>query len=201
MYDDNHRTYHLIRPTFVELWSNTPYGKLSVTDIAEKSGVSRQTFYLHHSSKEELALSFLDDIFDIFFTAVEPIADKNNSQLILQALFETYRDNIDKWDVVSRCNIGESVRKRYRRYVSRLMGSIIRRSQADFSDSFYIDCLVSHLAASSYDLAKLWIDSGMIKTAEEMGRINWLLIHCQLPELVLELESLSQEIDKTVYEL
>jgi AcrR family transcriptional regulator len=47
----------------VQLLKEKPISKISVTDITEKAGVSRMSYYRNYSSKEEILTDHLDEIF------------------------------------------------------------------------------------------------------------------------------------------
>lgn len=196
MAKDNNDTRELIRRTIIDLMEEMPYEKISVIDIAKKTNVSRQTFYVHFSSKEELALSFLDDIFYDFFDIVEPESDRNSNQFIFETLYEIHKNNERNWNVVMSCNISAAVNDRYSSYVRRFLGNIIRKIDAKFDSTFYVDSIIAHLAGSSLNLMQLWMEKDMPVSAAEMAKINLLLLHRNLPSLIRDMKGLSDNYSK-----
>src|SRR5882757_3048006 len=58
------RTRRQLQQALLQLLRDEPLSKITISQIAARADVSRQAFYLHFSSKEELLLSHIDDVFD-----------------------------------------------------------------------------------------------------------------------------------------
>jgi AcrR family transcriptional regulator len=58
------------------LMDEMPYDKITVSDITEKAGVARQTFYRNYSGKDDIALQYLDSIFNNNFLRIKNIRDE-----------------------------------------------------------------------------------------------------------------------------
>ena len=48
------RTRSAIREAFVALMQNKEYAAITVTDISERAGINRKTFYAHYDSVDDL---------------------------------------------------------------------------------------------------------------------------------------------------
>lgn len=184
-------TRELMRRAFVDLLEEVPYEKISVIDIAKQTGVSRQTFYVHFTSKKELALSFLDDMFYDFFDVIEPSLDRNDNQFLLETIYQSSKDNADKWNVVVACNIEAAVKVRYASYVRRLIGNVIRKTDAKLDDTFYVDCIIAHVAGTGLNLLQLWMAEGMPAEPTQMAKIHRLLLRQHHPGLVKDIKVLT----------
>ena len=57
------RTKNAIRRSFIELLAERPFDKISVRDIAERSEVTRNTFYYYYTDIYALAEDFDGDVF------------------------------------------------------------------------------------------------------------------------------------------
>jgi len=187
--------YNNIRKEFLYLLSISGYQKIKVKDIALKSGVSRQTFYANFPSKDELALSFLDDIFDDFFSLIEDIAHQNNNYsyaIILTHLYKTYEKHEKRLKIIFTLEISENIQRRFKNYVSRYIGSIMRKNFDDFSDPFYVDCLIGNMASTALSLAKIWIEKGMPISANKISELHLSLLRTDLPTLIKEISKISK---------
>ncbi len=78
------RSKRRITEALLELMEKTPFSKISIKDIVEVAGLTRQTFYHNFETKEEVLLSCLDDHFNRY----------------LQYLLNR---NIDNWEDVICC--------------------------------------------------------------------------------------------------
>ena len=58
------RSREWMTAALLELIREKPYEKISITDITDRAGLSRPTFYLHYQSKDDILISHLDSLFD-----------------------------------------------------------------------------------------------------------------------------------------
>lgn len=65
------KTRQSIKNAFMQLTLNKEAGKLSVTDITEKAGINRSTFYLHYADVKSIA----EDIDKEFAKVIEKCLD------------------------------------------------------------------------------------------------------------------------------
>ena len=61
------KTRHLIYTAFASVLKQKGYGKMTVEDILQASGVSRSTFYTHFKTKEDVLDSISANIFEHVF--------------------------------------------------------------------------------------------------------------------------------------
>ena len=74
------RTKNAIRRSFIELLAERPFDKISVRDIAERSEVTRNTFYYYYTDIYALAE-------DVFETEIERLSESANSYESWQKAF------------------------------------------------------------------------------------------------------------------
>lgn len=58
------KTKRAIRNAFIELVKEKGYNNMSVSDIAERAEINRNTFYLHYESKDQLVESLIKDLLE-----------------------------------------------------------------------------------------------------------------------------------------
>jgi len=56
-----------MRSSLFDLITEKEYKKISITEITDRAGLSRTTFYLHYKSKEEILVEFFSEIFNSIF--------------------------------------------------------------------------------------------------------------------------------------
>ena len=66
------RSRQWMQAALLELLAEQPYSQIQVAEITQRAGIARPTFYLHYRSKDELLLSYLDEIFAQFYAEIEP---------------------------------------------------------------------------------------------------------------------------------
>ena len=63
----------------MQLLEDKPLSAISVTELTEKAGVSRMTYYRNYQSKEEIFQDYLDDIVDSYRSDVASWPSRGNS--------------------------------------------------------------------------------------------------------------------------
>jgi AcrR family transcriptional regulator len=74
------RTKEKIKKAFILLLSDFPYEKINVTDIAERAGINRVTYYTHYCDKEELVKDIV--------TNFSQTCSRNAKELIMKNHFD-----------------------------------------------------------------------------------------------------------------
>ncbi len=60
--DHNRMARERIVAALTELMSTRDYASITITEITQKAGVSRMTYYRNYSSKEDILRKFMDDV-------------------------------------------------------------------------------------------------------------------------------------------
>ena len=69
------RTRTAIRQAFEDLLAEKNADRIKVTDLAEKAGINRKTFYLHYETIEALFEEIVRELMDEFFSVYETTPD------------------------------------------------------------------------------------------------------------------------------
>lgn len=87
--DHNRAARERIVAALTELMSTQDYATITITQITQKAGVSRMTYYRNYSSKEDILRKFMDDVGDcIHAKIVDQVLHKDAYQYYY-TLFET----------------------------------------------------------------------------------------------------------------
>ena len=84
------RTRALLQNSLLDLLQKKRLAKIQIKEITEHADLSRQAFYLHFDSKEELLFSYLDDV----FAQIHQVIERHlKTQLTIEAFaVATYRN-------------------------------------------------------------------------------------------------------------
>ena len=77
------RTCSWILEAILLLIDEKPYESITVSDITNKAGIARQTFYRNYKDKDEVIIQYFKNIFNSELITVENINDKNKYENIL----------------------------------------------------------------------------------------------------------------------
>ncbi len=69
------RTIASIRKSFFELVIERDYNDISITDLTERAGINRKTFYLHYAGLEDLVREIEEEVIEEILKTVGPAAE------------------------------------------------------------------------------------------------------------------------------
>lgn len=78
------------------LLDEMPYDKITVSDITEKAGVARQTFYRNYTSKDDVVLQYLESVFTNSLTMKITRDENNRNTLIITLSFKRLLEHKQK---------------------------------------------------------------------------------------------------------
>lgn len=84
----------------MQLLKDKPLSAISISELTNKAGVSRMTYYRNYQSKEEIFLSYLDDLVDLYREDANkrPVSEHYydmNSLVRCFTYFRKYKDFLD----------------------------------------------------------------------------------------------------------
>ena len=88
------RTEKLIRQAFLQLLKSKPYEKIKINEIIELAEISRNAFYLHYYSKDELLDSLVDAYVKSFTEGQNKVLQKYPRPRPLESATECLREII-----------------------------------------------------------------------------------------------------------
>lgn len=153
----------------LELMLTENYPQITISQICDRAGISRKSFYRYFSSKEGCLYALLDHA--IFDGAAYYIPDHrigHSNQLIYQRFFSYWKQNAPLLDALDRNSMGQLLAERVLAYTvqeEREFRSFFRE-QADESSErsiFYICGMIGLLLT--------WHKNGFNKSATQMANI------------------------------
>ncbi len=84
-----------ITNALLELMKTEEYKKISITDIVNKAGLSRVTYYRHFSSKEEVLIRFFKETKDRFLSQCAFDGKQLNNEIMVLNLFIFFKTNLE----------------------------------------------------------------------------------------------------------
>ncbi|MGN0568128.1 MAG: TetR/AcrR family transcriptional regulator, partial [Acutalibacteraceae bacterium] len=87
-YKSSIRSKTLIRNALIQLLTEKPLEKITVTDIVKRADINRGTFYAHYADINELLKSVGDEIISLLYEALSEVDYADLLQSPLPALFK-----------------------------------------------------------------------------------------------------------------
>ncbi|MFF4120490.1 TetR/AcrR family transcriptional regulator [Streptomyces sp. NPDC001714] len=153
----------------MELLQDEPLSKLTVSRIAARADVSRQTFYLHFDSKEELLLSHVDDVFDRIRAAALPSPHRSvGLRELLATTFAECAANADSLALALQVENTEHIIERIRVHIDDLMRAFGEYGREDVIGNAPFEYAVDFVAGGVFMLLRSWIRDGLAVPAARM---------------------------------
>ena len=132
------RTKSWIFDAVMLLMDEKPYNKITVSDIADKAGVARPTFYRNYKDKDDVVYDYLMNTFSTELIDLEK-GDKGDKHYSIILLFDTkymskHQKNLKK--ILSIADIANRISREVQKYPV----SLIERFKKQLTTEEYVIC-------------------------------------------------------------
>jgi AcrR family transcriptional regulator len=166
------RSRQWMQTALLELIKEKGYEKTSIKDITDRAGLSRPTFYLHYSSKEEILLDQLDMLFDPIMDEFHELRKNleidQPGSLAITKVFKGIQDNIETFRTLMQAGAEKLLLKRlqYRHLI--YLEDLARRCEMEITPEVLE--LSSHFLAGAFMAVLIsWVQAEHPDSAEKMG--------------------------------
>ena len=156
--------------------SEKDYSSISVSDLLEKSGISRSTFYAHFHSKEDVLKGVCGEIFEhVFAPTHEKEADHDfssspsfdYSRMITHVFYHFY-DEKELILAILRSQGGAPIfLETLKEYSLPLLGACVK-SHTYYKEGIPEEMQIHQLSESFVSLLRFWVEGGCTLTPEEL---------------------------------
>ena len=162
-YASEEYTRHYIVEALFKLMSEYEYGKISVTDIAEKSGVGRATFYRYFKNKEEvIEFYFTHNTKEFIFEQHYYPRCRADYIEVASSVFEKFQKNIGCFRLLRRAHLEYL----YLNFLNKMM---VETFQDEYPDkSRYQPYL---FAGMIFNVSMAWLDGGCEEPAAQIAEM------------------------------
>ncbi len=173
------RTRANLQAALLQLLRQKTLAQIKIKELTAEANVSRQAFYLHFDSKEELLFSHVDDLFAQIHKAI--FIDKTNVQNLQQEMplviaYRQWANAAEAMEWVMQFENKDLLIARLRAYIALLMDELAEHPQTEARKSPLHEHIVDFVAGGFYMLVKRWMAAGMQQSPEEMGRVTYQLM-------------------------
>lgn len=117
------RSRKAFQDAFIELLQAESYQKITVTDIAERAGFARHTFYNHYDTKEDILHHLIDSVLEQFFSGLDQwdfyFADPEEEVGMFTSFFQVWNDNYEIVKILNKIDIDFVLIERLKTYFTR----------------------------------------------------------------------------------
>ncbi|HAX72260.1 MAG TPA: TetR/AcrR family transcriptional regulator [Firmicutes bacterium] len=165
----------------MRLMQEKSFSQISITEISQKAGVSRMSYYRNYQSKEDIITTYLDELFDQFISEVE----RNphfNQHFGLTLFFLSCKQNELLIKNIIAHDLTALISERLNLYLTFLLKHLYEN---DGDHAIINPYLTEYLCGGLCKVAMVWVKNGMQESADEMVAIIEKLSH-PLDKLVLD---------------
>ncbi len=173
------RSKRLITEALLELMETVPFSKISIRDIVEKAGLTRQTFYHNFESKEDVVSYKLDELFEGFFQYVidNKVADCEG---VICFYFRYWQKNDKFIKLLVKNNLVYILELKYPEYFKVIQFIFMRGNDISDVESEYV---YSFISGAIINLLVTWINNGQVMTPKEMAKFVMRILEGTFYEL------------------
>ena len=180
------RSRKWMQTALLELLEEKSYSQIQVVEITDRAGIARPTFYLHYKSKDELLLSYLDEIFERFYIEIEPhLYGDEIARPVGTCIFEQMAANLNLIQVILEAGADTLLMRRFQRYILRVFSRFLEIQQRTDINPQVLHLTATYLAGASLALIMYWIEAELTLLPETMGRAYYELIQPGLTNVLV----------------
>jgi AcrR family transcriptional regulator len=154
--------------SLLELLQEKPYNSITITEICDKAGLVRKTFYRHFASKESILVAVIDYRFEEFYSYIH---DQNigPDQMPL-AYFNYWEQHKLFLQILIQNQLFSLLYDQYILYLEAI--EHIVGSKREYQSELEKEYMRTMLAGGLWSILKKWINRGCSESTEEMARMT-----------------------------
>jgi len=165
--EQNNITKECIFEAMMLIMEKKHFVDISVTEIAQKAGVSRMAYYRNYSYKEEVITDYLNKLFDDFFLQLQK-AEKFGQHHVAGLYFDYCKDQERIVNNLIKSNMTYLLEDRF----TLILPLIIEKDRSGkMNEMDNMDFMIEFVAGGLYRLTVQWIKRGMKESSAEMVEI------------------------------
>ncbi len=171
------RTRRLLSDVLTALILENGYDSITIQNITDRANVSRATFYLHFTDKEDLYLWSLQSLYDELVAQLAPLTrdnlmpDGTPPSLIV---FRHAAEHRDLYRIMLRSQSSASIVQQVKNYVAGHLRDQMETFAAQHGITQFalpMDVLIEHMASSLMGLVIWWLETDTPHNVEDMARL------------------------------
>jgi len=168
------RSIESLQNALLELMEKQPFEKITITDLARCSGLTRSTFYAHFETKDQLLESIINGVLDEFFDDLWDFSGQDSEASVVlesnKAFFRVWQKHRDLIPLLESMDFACLMISRLRAYWENLYVKNVRASLPEVEGN-YSDYTLNFLSYSFAGFLKEWIRQDMKPSPEVMGEM------------------------------
>lgn len=181
------RTRTWLKHALLELIREKPYREINIAEITDRAGLARPTFYLHYRSKNDLLLSYLDELFSGFITEIEE--DLLSTEIDAGAatkIFTQVQEHSHLFQVVLHSGEEQQLLKRFQSYVLIVFARFIKKNNLANLSAELVPYVADYLAGAIIAMISDWLENDQPHPPAVMGKVFYALAQPGLSNVLVK---------------
>ncbi|MEG0979732.1 MAG: TetR/AcrR family transcriptional regulator [Oscillospiraceae bacterium] len=162
----NQLTKESVFSSLMLLMKKKDYNQITITDITKKAGVSRMAYYRNYTSKEDIIICYLDDLFETYLNEIIGKEDATFFQVYL-CFFSYFRKQKDLIEALIKANLSFLILDKFNDYITLIFKKIFYNVSSSNLSSYELHYATGGL----YKVLIEWVNDGLKESDEEMATI------------------------------
>ena len=146
----------------LNLMKEKDFKNITITEITQKAGVSRMTYYRYYCYKEDILDDYVTGIIEEYKKIREKI-DKNDSYSLVKSAFDLFYEHQELIKALEKCNLSSIAQNKINEYITIFYPNY--REELIEEYRLYI------LSGALYNVGKTWINKGLKEDSATISKI------------------------------
>lgn len=168
-----------LKEALLSLMQEKTFHQITITEVCQKAGLTRRTFYRNFGSKEELLSLCLKEKAEEYIEYQKNVTDFS-LQNITRAYFDFWKENLQFAQALKRSDHLFSLLQEYDRYLPYVHRKVLGDSE-NYGGQNELTYALVFSAGGFWNMLSCWLDEGATKSSDEMAvMVQNILDHIHL---------------------
>ena len=174
------RTRKAIVNAYLALLQESPSKSIKISAICDRANISRPTFYNHFQTKDEILLTYLDEILDEMFIEYRDVQLKDKEVASINFIsastqfFFLWQSKANLYKLIKNVQAEDLLISKLKDHHLKTY-YIIAVHKYPLDDPTILDYFIAHISYVFFSVLDQWMKNGMKRTPQEMGELLAIL--------------------------
>ena len=162
------RTRKCIKIALLELMKEKLFNEITIKEIVIQADISRQTFYRHFQSKEEVLEEYLEQLYEEYLKLINELEEKNLYHISL-TYFTYWKEKSALLEILKKSKCEQIGFESYYTFMNQALD--ITKSQLNIHNEVDIQYTKSFLIGGFFSIKNQWMKNDYLNSPEELATL------------------------------
>lgn len=162
-------TREYIATALILLLEEKAYDNISITDISDKAGVSRMTYYRNYNDKDDILVDYFLELGDYFIAEHLIGTEGLTLHSVMEKMASFFKANLSLISAINKANLSYRLTEELINLLLKWIPEVKTNTFSQYSSSFYVGGILATF--------RFWCASGMNESPDEIadmicGKVN-----------------------------